>query len=73
MENNLKKSISSKKQNKNCVWKWKTTSIFLKKEDELIFFIMEDDLKKHIMQPKPNKSKSKNNGCGTAPGNLVLN
>ena len=29
---------------------------------------MEDDLKK-IMQPKTIKSKT--NGCGTAPGNLV--
>ena len=33
------------------------------------FFQKEDDLKK-IMQPKT--IKSKNNGCGTAPGNLVL-
>ena len=30
---------------------------------------MEDDLKK-IKQPKT--IKSKNNGCGTAPGNLVF-
>ena len=32
------------------------------------FFKKEDDPKK-IMQPK--SIKSKNNGCGTAPGNLV--
>ena len=41
----------------------------MKKEDVLIFLKIEDDLKK-IMQPKT--IKSKNNGCGTAPGNLVL-
>ena len=41
---------------------------FLKKEDNLNFQIMEDDLKR-IMQPKTIKSKS--NDCGTAPGNLV--
>ena len=29
---------------------------------------MEDNLEE-VMQPKTNKSK--NNGCGTAPGNLV--
>ena len=40
-------------------------------EDDLIFFLkMKDDLKKQIMQPKTNKSK--NNVCGTAPGNLVV-
>ena len=33
------------------------------------FLKIEDDLKKK-MQPK--KIKSKNNGCGTAPGNLVV-
>jgi transglutaminase/protease-like cytokinesis protein 3 len=38
------------------ILKWKTTSIFLKKEDDLNFLKMEDDLKK-IMQP----IKSKNN------------
>ena len=43
--------------------------IFKKKEDDLNFLIMEDDLKK-IVQPKT--IKSKNNDCGTAPGNLVL-
>ena len=42
---------------------------FLKKEDDLNFLKMDDDLKK-IMQPKT--IKSKNNDCGTAPGNLVL-
>ena len=41
---------------------------FLKKEDDLNFLKMDDDLKK-IMQPKT--IKSKNNDCGTAPGNLV--
>ena len=41
---------------------------FLKKEDNLNFLKMDDDLKK-IMQPKT--IKSKNNDCGTAPGNLV--
>ena len=30
---------------------------------------MEDDLKKIV---KPKTIKSKNNDCGTAPGNLVL-
>ena len=39
-------------------------------EDDLNNFCsMEDDIKK-IMQPKT--IKSKNNDCGTAPGNLVL-
>ena len=41
---------------------------FLKKEDDLNFLKMDDDLKK-IMQPKT--IKSKNNDCGPAPGNLV--
>ena len=40
---------------------------FLKKEDDLNFLKMDDDLKK-IMQPKT--IKSKNNDCSTAPGNL---
>ena len=40
----------------------------MKKADDLIFFEMEDNLKR-IMQPKT--IESKNNGCGTAPGNLV--
>jgi hypothetical protein len=39
---------------------------FLKKKDDLN---LEDDLQK-IMKPKI--IKSKNNDCGTAPGNLVL-
>ena len=34
-----------------------------------VYANMEDDLQK-IMQPKT--IKSKNNGCGTAPGNLVI-
>ena len=38
-------------------------------EDDLNSFEKEDDLRK-IMQPKT--IKSQNNGCGTAPGNLVL-
>ena len=38
-------------------------------EDDLNFFLMDDNLKK-IMQPKT--IKSKNNDCGTAPGNLVI-
>ena len=42
---------------------------FLKKEDDFNFLKMEDDLKK-IMQQKT--IKSKNNDCGTAPGNLVI-
>ena len=42
-------------------FKWKTTPIYLE---------MEDNLKK-IIHPKT--IKSKNNGCGTAPGNLVNN
>jgi hypothetical protein len=49
---------------------WKTTSIFFGKGRRHIYFWkMEDDLKK-IMQPK--SIESKNNGCGTAPGNLVF-
>ena len=39
---------------------WKTTSVFWKMEYNL----------KEIMQP--HTIKSKNNDCGTAPGNLVL-
>ena len=42
--------------------------IFLK-EDNINFLKMKDNLNK-IMQPKT--IKSKNNDCGTAPGNLVL-
>jgi hypothetical protein len=41
------------------VLKRKTTSFFLK---------MKDNLKQYN---KPKTIKSKNNGCGTAPGNLV--
>ena len=37
-------------------------------EDDLIFFLNKDNLKK-LMQPQTIKSKT--NGCGTAPGNLV--
>ena len=43
--------------------------LFLKMEDNLHFFLIEGDLNK-IMQPKT--IKCKNNGCGTAPGNLVI-
>ena len=43
--------------------------IFKKKEEDLIFLKMEDVLK-NIVQPKT--IKSKNNDCGTAPGNLVF-
>jgi hypothetical protein len=42
---------------------------FFEKEENLNFWKMEDDLKK-IMHRKT--IKSKNNGCGTAPGNLVF-
>ena len=41
---------------------------FFEKEDDLNFFENKDDLIK-LIQPK--KIKSKKNGCGTAPGNLV--
>jgi hypothetical protein len=41
--------------------------IFLE-EDNLIYFLWKTTSKK-LMQPKA--SKSKNNGCGTALGNLV--
>ena len=52
----------------NIFSKRKTTLIFLLKEDDINFLKMVDNLKK-IMQPKT--IKSKNNDCGTAPGNLV--
>ena len=42
--------------------------IFLKRKTTSILLKIEDDLKK-IKQPKT--IKSKNNDCGTAPGNLV--
>ena len=42
--------------------------IFLNMEDDLKFWKMEDDLQQ-IMRPET--IKSKNNDCGTAPGNLV--
>ena len=42
---------------------------FLKKEDNLNWLKMDDNLKK-IMQPKT--FKNQNNDCGTASGNLVL-
>jgi hypothetical protein len=38
-------------------------------EDNLIFLKMEDDLKKNNAS-KTNKTK--HNGCGTTPGNLVF-
>ena len=62
------------------------TSILLKMDDDLIFLKMEDNLnlfekgRRHNFfengrQPQkkmqPKTTKSKNNGCGTDPGNLV--
>ena len=44
--------------------KWKTTSIFFKQKTTSFFF--END-----RQPQKNNQKQPNNGCGTAPGNLV--
>ena len=44
------------------------TSIYLKEGDDLMFLKMKTTSKK-LMQPKTIKSKY--NGCGTAPGNLV--
>jgi hypothetical protein len=46
-----------------------TTSILFLKEDDLNFF-ENGKRPKTIMQPKT--IKSKNNGCGTALGNLVI-
>ena len=43
---------------------------FFKKEDDLNFFENGRRPQKKIMQAKT--IKSKNNSCGTAPGNLVL-
>ena len=57
MEDDLKKIIQPK------------TKIFLTMEDNFNFFLKKEDNLKKIMQPKT--IKSKNNGCGTAPGNLV--
>ena len=39
-------------------------------EDDLIFFFKWKTTSKYIMQPKT--IKSKNNDCGTAPGNLNI-
>ena len=44
-------------------------NIIFKTEDDINYLKMEDNLK-NIMQPKT--IKSKNNDCGTAPGNLVF-
>ena len=38
-------------------------------EDDLIFLLKKEDLKKKM---EPKTITSKNNGCGTAPGNLVI-
>ena len=64
------------------VGKWKMASIFLKMEDDLIFLKMEDDLNffENGRQPvfwstkysKKQNITNWNNGCGTAPGNLVV-
>jgi hypothetical protein len=48
---------------------WRQTKIFLQMEEDLIFFKQRTTSKK-IMQQKAMKSYS--NGCGTAPGNLVI-
>ena len=53
----------------NIFSKRKTTLIFLLKEDDINFLKMVDNLKK-IMQPKT--IKTKNNDCGTAPGNYMI-
>ena len=45
------------------------SQFILKEEDDLMFLKMETTSKK-IMQPST--IKSKDNGCGTAPGNLVF-
>ena len=42
----------------------------MKPNSTSIIFLMKDDLKEKVLQPKT--IKNKNNGCGTAPGNLVL-
>ena len=44
------------------------TSIYLKEENDLMFLKMKTT-KKKIMQPKT--IQIEDNGCGTAPGNLV--
>jgi hypothetical protein len=57
------------KRNDNIFENGRQPKLFLNKEDDLNFLKIEDDIKK-IMQPKT--IKSKNNGCCTAPGNLVF-
>ena len=51
------------------------TYIFLKMDDDLTFFTSivsnRGPPPKKIMQPKT--INNKNNGCGTAPGKLVMN
>ena len=52
-------------------YKWKTTSIFVRMEDDLNFlFLWKTTSQLEMMQPTT--IKSQNNGCGTAPGSLVL-
>ena len=44
-------------------------------EDNLIFFLKKDNLNffENVRRPQQNNAiKIKNNGCGTAPGNLVV-
>ena len=43
--------------------------IFLKKEDNLNFL---ENVRRPQKKMQPKTIKSKNNGCGTAPGNLVI-
>ena len=47
----------------------KVKTILYFKMDKYLNFMKMETISKNIMQPKT--SKSKNNGCGTAPGNLV--
>ena len=58
-----------KNKNNNVFENGRRPDFFLNGRRPDFFLKMKDDLKKQIMQPKTNKSK--NNGCGTAPGNLV--
>ena len=49
----------------NLFFKWKTTLIFQKWKNTSFFF-------ENGRQPQQKIINSTNNGCGTAPGNLVL-
>jgi hypothetical protein len=60
METTSKRNNASKNKFKVKTMVWKTTSIFFENGRR----------PQKIMQPKT--IKSKNNGCGTAPGNLVI-